>query len=254
LQLSEIRQQFATLSGRHDLVADFSGDDFDDNGADWFLDCGQRWLDRKATHKKMYSWYKEDITAGDYKLNFRYCTAVKEVWVMGADTDRAQLSKKDYNWMRSEYAEGASNEDQGVPKYYSPIVLNLGPDQIALTSSDYTDEFTYDADEILFSDTADHILYHGILFMPPSDRTLTVSVLGRFWSPPLYPSKADTLKTYWTVHHPDILILAALYSLEGFYRNREGQRDYREQLVEALVDIDAGEAEEEVQDASSMEG
>ena len=254
MQLSTIRQKFCELSGRHDLVTDYAGADYSDNGADWYLDNGQKYLDKKFTHIKRNAWYKKDIAVGDSTLEFRYCDVIKEVWVEGSGIDRHQLEKKDLNWMRSNYAEPHANMTGGEPAYYTPLVLNLGPDQIALTSANYTAQFTYDADEIMFTNEGDHILYSGIMWMPPADVIYTVSVLGKFWAPPLYPSKGDTLETFWTAHHSDTLILAAMRSLEGFYRNREGQRDYEVQILESLDDEDKIAAEEEAQDASSMKG
>ena len=42
MNLLQIRQKFRTLSGRHDLVES----DGSDNGADFYINAGQRHLDR----------------------------------------------------------------------------------------------------------------------------------------------------------------------------------------------------------------
>lgn len=251
MSLLSVRETFATDSGRHDLVTDFSGDDFSDNGADRFLQAGQRLLDRKASFVKGYSWYKKDVSEGGYKLNFRYCTAIKQVWAMEADTDRYRLTRKDLDWIRAKYGKAYADLTTGSPSYYTPIVANLGPDQVALTTSNYTDEFTYDYEEILFSDTADHFHYNAILWMPPLNKTYTISILGRFWSPIL---TGDTMETFWTEVHPDILVLSALYCLERTYRNREGMADYMTAILDAISDLDRDMVEEEIQDHDRMEG
>jgi len=254
MSLIAVREKFALLSGRHDFVTDFAGGTYtlaDNSLADWFINSGQKLLDRKASFAKAYSWYKKDVSAGDYKLNFRYCVAVKEVWAKTADEDRYELTKKPYSWIRNRYGETYSDIQQGDPGCYAPIVVSLSPDQIALTSADYTDEFTYDEEEILFSDTADHFLYTGILFMPPSDEDRTISIKGRFWSPPL---SSDTDKSYWTEVHDDILIAASLYQLEKFYRNREGMRDYMSTILDDINDLDKDVVEEEAAKADQMEG
>lgn len=254
MSLLEIRERVAREFGRHDFCTDFAGADYTDGSSgvsDAFINDGQRVLDRKANFVKGYSWLKKDVTAGIYKLNFRHCSAIKEVWAMNADTDRYKLRKRDLSWVRNEYGEAYANLTQGDPSDYSPLIVNLVPDQIALKTTDYTDEFTYDHEEILFADTADHFLYSGIMFMPPVDETFTISVLGRFWSPPL---SSDTDETFWTEVHPDILSLATMYCIERTYRNREGMADYMSTIMDAIGDIDRNLVEQEVQDKDSMEG
>ena len=258
MSLNDVRQQFATLSGRHDLVADFSGDDFDNAssgiGADFFLDAGQKMLDRKASLRKLYGWYKKDLTSGEYKLKIQQACVIKEVWAMPADSSRYQIEKKDYNWIRKTYGDTYTDLTVSSPIVYCPLVMNLSPEQAALTSSNYTDDFTYDAEEILFADqddtTTDHYNHHGILLMPPADETYTVSILARFRSIKL---TAD-VKTVWTEVHPEILVLAGLYSLESFYRNTEGMKDYMSAIVDHLNDLDKDVVEEEAQDLDSMWG
>jgi len=254
MSLLEVREEVARWSGKHDLVTDFGGDDFTDSGngvSNWLINSGQRLLDRKASFAKRFSWLKKDVAVGTYKLNFRHCAAIKEVWAQSALDDRYQLGKKSLNWMRKEYGDVYADLTQGDPSYYAPLVVGLAPDQATLTTSDYTDEFTYDHEEILFSDTADHFLYSGIIFMPPVGEIFTVSVLGRFWSPPL---SNDTDKTFWTEVHPDVLVLAALYCLERFYRNREGMNDYMVAIMDTVADLDKDVVEEDVQDLDSMGG
>ena len=254
MSLIGVRERVARESGRHDLVSDFAAGTYTDSGngvSTAFINDGQRLLDRKANFVKGYSWLKKDVTAGTYKLNFRYCSAVKEVWAMNASTDRYKLVKKDLSYIRKNYGDVYASLSQGDPEMYSPLVVNLAPDQIALTTTDYTDEFTYDYEEILFSDTADHFYYSGILWMPPVGETFTISILGRFWSPIL---SADADKTFWTEVHPDILALATMYCIERTYRNREGMADYMSAIMDAIGDIDRNLVEQEVQDKDSMEG
>lgn len=254
MSLLTVRQQFAELSGRHDLVTDFAGGTYTNNaaniGADFFLDAGQRMLDRKFSGIKSYAWYKKDVTVGTYKIKFQSTATVKEVWCMNATTDRYQLEKKDYNWIRVNYGEVYSNLSQGAPEYYSPLVMNLAPEQAALTTVTRTTEFTYDHEEILFTDTADHFNYQGILFMSPADTTYTMSILARFRSVTL----TGSVKTFWTEVHPDILVLAGLWTLEKFYRNREGMNDYMQAILDAVIDLEKDSVEEEVQDLDQMWG
>ena len=254
MTLIATREELARWSGRHDLVTDFAGGDYTDSGngvSTKLINAGQKVLDRKALHIKRYSWHHEDVDAGAYSLNIRYCSSIKEVWAMNATTDRYPLDKVDLRWLREEYGEVYSELSQSDPSYYAPLVMSLAPDQAALTSSNYTGTFTYDHEEILFSDEAAHFLYSGILWMPPVDETFTISILGRFWSKPL---SSDTDTSFWTEVHEELLVWAALYVLEGNYRNREGQRDYMQMIVDALADLDRDLVEEEAQDLDTMGG
>ena len=254
MSLLSVREQFAELSGRHDLVTDFAAGTYTNNagniGADFFLDSGQRYLDRRAGDLKRYAWYKVDVAVGDYKKNFRYCNAIEEVWMADSDGDKWKLEKRDLDYIRSIYSGAYGDQSQGAPLYYAPLTVNLGPDQIALKTTDYTDEFTYDYEELLLADTAEHFLYKGVLWMPPIDEVATLSVKGRFASPPL----TGTVSTYWTEVHPDILLLAGLWSLERFYRNTQGVNDYKIQIDEALSDLDKDGVEEQIQDLDQMWG
>jgi hypothetical protein len=249
MSLLAVRRDFAKLSGRHDLVTNFGAGTYTDNGADFFLDSGQRMLDRKAGFLRAYAWYKKDVAVGSYKLIFQKSAVVKEVWVKCSGEDRYQLEKKDLEWLRTEYGDDYSALDQDAPLYYSPMPINLAPTQSALTGTTYTTEFTYDVEELSLP-TDDYNAYSGILFMPPVDQTYTVSVLGRFESKTL----TGDVKTWWTEVHPDILILAGMWSLERFYRNSEGQRDYMLAINDAINDLDRDLVEQEVQDIDEMEG
>ena len=112
------------------------------------------------------------------KLEFLYARAIKEVWIMDSD-GRSKLTPKTLSWIRKTYADVLSDIDTGTPLYYSLAIIGLSPEQASLTSEDYTDEFTYDVDEIRFGD---HYLYNGIIFMPPSDGVYTVTIIGEFFS------------------------------------------------------------------------
>lgn len=252
MSLIAVRERFARESGHHELVDDFAAGTYTDNGADFFINAGQRMLDRKASFLKSYSWYKKDATVGTYKLAFQYCTAVKEVWMMATGEARFELTIKDLNWIRANYGESYSTQAQGTPAYYAPISIGLSPEQEALTAvggaSPYTAQFTNDAEEITFGN---HFAYNGILWMPPTDKTYTVSILGRFNSKTL---ATDTDVTWWTESHPDLLVLAAMWALEGFYRNTEGQRDYMTMISDAIGDLDRDVVEYEVQHINEMEG
>lgn len=246
MTLKEVRTKFVEESGRFDLVVDRT--DYADNGADWYIKTGQKYLDSKIDTHKSVARYHKDIAAGDIKLELLYCRAIQQVWVTNAD-GRSELTKKSMKWLRTEYGyDFASSEiDQGTPLYYTPAILGLSPEQAALTAENYTDEFTYEGDDIKFGD---HYSYNGILFMPPSDGVYTLSIFGLFDS---YPLSSDDAKNFWTELHPDLLIRAAMWALEFAYRNRQGMLDAEEGMRQLLLGIDYNLAEEDIAGGVSME-
>ena len=251
MTLIATREEFCRRSGRHSLCTDFAGGDYTDNGADRFINAGQRYLDNKGSFLKAYAWLRKDIAINDYKLVFQDCQSIKEVWIQNAD-GRSQLDKMDLETLRNEYATAQGDMDSGTPVNYTPAVIGLAPGQATLTAAGgaapYTDEFTYDYEDLTFGD---HWRFNGILFMPPTDVVFTVSVLGRWYS---LRMSTDAQMTFWTEVHEDILVLASLMMLERFYRNTQGVNDYKTEIIDSLNDIDKNVVEEEVQDLDQMEG
>ena len=85
--------------------------------------------------------------------------------------------------------------------------------------------------------------------MPPPDGNYYVSILGTFYSPTLSATLSGSTwtqtKSFWSEVHPDILITAALYKLETFYRNTEGAKDWKSALMIDVADLDKDVADQE---------
>jgi hypothetical protein len=60
--------------------------------------------------------------------------------------------------------------------------------------------------------------------------------------------------SFWTEVHPSTLIKAALYELEGFYRNTEGQKDYLATLRSDVTGLDNDAVEQELVGTLQMGG
>lgn len=181
MKLEDIRGEFITRSGRNDLVKALYGVTNIDNGANFFINAGQRFLDLKQSNPESINRYIADISSGTYKLLFTDCRAIGEVWIANTD-GRVQLTKKSLNWIRTEYGEDYSSLDTGEPLYYAPMVYRLSPSQALLTSSDFTGKYDYGG--ISFS----KIGYKGVIIVPPADGTYTVNVFGLFFSGTLVDS------------------------------------------------------------------
>lgn len=77
--------------------------------------------------------------------------------------------------------------------------------------------------------------FDGILFDTKVDKAYSVEVVGKFYSKIL---DTDTDKSFWTIRHPDLLVLAAAYCYERLQRNTSGMRDWLEAMAPLLEQID----------------
>lgn len=359
MTLLELRKLFVERTGRYDLVTDYAGGDYSDNGADMFINAGLRWIDWKATTQRAHAWYRADIGTRDFKLYFGRARSIKEVWLVDED-GRTPLERKSLGWLRENYgsdlgtkavgsatfqknlADGdtltvgsetytfrnqpsgdydvqigstasetaanlaskinstsddlvakkvsdyvvrimwdhygsAGNDvvftttsgdltldgsgylggtragsdgsvDIGEPAYWAPLVVRPAPTQEAITEVDYDLYYSYDYHDVRY---AGWQLYRGILWMPPADGTYTISVLGLFLSTEL---QNDSDSNFWTEVMPDLVIQAAAYKMEGFYRNREGAAAWREQAMDTVTDLVFDDVEEEIAGVNQIGG
>ena len=240
MTLTQIRALFESRSGRSDLV----NADGSDNGADFFIQSGQRTLERLVEVDKSWARSYKTLAAGDYYAIFKGCRAVKEVWLSTAD-GRVRLEKVSQREMREEYYEDAPDAvTQGDTLSYCLISLRTYPDADAVVIDYlYDDELTDDA-------TTDYE-YTGIIFQPPPDVAAQLEVFGLFYSPKL---SDDADKNYWTVNHPEILLIGALYQLEVAYRNTEGANDWMRAIQLELVGLEKDWVESEIADVTQIEG
>lgn len=237
MDLHDIRTKFVVLSGRYDLATNDGGEDYDtDNGADFFINAGMRFLDKRyQTHKTVASYFKE-VASGTYYLTFANCFAIHEVWC-NDDEARWKLSRYSYKEIKEAYNGLVSATDEGEPLYYCPIWLR---------AADATDFESLGA-FFNYVKSDDDGTYNGILFAPATNDSYNIEVVGRFYHDEL-SNNAD--ENYWTLVAPDTLIKAALYQHEVFNRNQSNS-DYWLKAME----IDGVELEKNLvdQESSDME-
>jgi len=240
MTLSEIRALFETRSGRSDLV----DEDGSDNGADFFIQSGQRTLDRMVETEKSWARSFKTLAAGDYYAIFKGCRAVKEVWLSTSD-GRTRLTKVSQTELRKTYDEDAPDEiDQRDSLVYCLISLRTYP-------SDSKVIIDYLYDHKLEDDATDDYEYKGIIFSPPPDVAAQLEVFGLFSSTTLTD---DDDESYWSVNHPEILLMAALYHLEVSYRNTEGAKDWMGAINFELMNIEKDWVENEIADVTQISG
>lgn len=245
MNLLQVRQWFIRESGRYDLVVDTTS--WVDNGANAYINAGQRMLDRMLDHKKMLARNFQNITADQNVINFTACRAVKEVWIFGTGVARKKLERKTINWIREQYPDMETSVITGQPQYWAPAILRVAPEAEGLTMDDLDIIANY-ADVMYES----HYAYNGVLFAPVSDGTYTLETWGLFYSTEL---TTDTQESFWSVNHPELLVMAAQCVVEKFNRNAEGVRDWKLSIVEEIQTLAFDLAEEDFDaEGTVMEG
>lgn len=236
MNLLGIRQKFIGFSGRYDLATTVGADAHDtDNGADFFINAGMRFLDRKYQTPKAYGRRFDEVAADSWYLTFANCLAISAVWC-NDDEGRWQLTKYPYDSIRKSYPDLVSQHETGAPRFYTPLVLR----SIEATDIDAQGQF------FNYVMTADDGTYNGILFVPATDGSYVIETIGRF----LHGELSDnTDENYWTTVSPETLIKAALYQLEVSYRNTEGAKDWFN-----AFNLEATEMEKDFVEQESNEG
>jgi hypothetical protein len=250
MDYSDVRKKFAELSGRWDLLTST----YEDAGADFFLNAGQKYLDRMMDTGKMNARYPVIMAAGTIVAKTVGLRSIREVWVVNVD-GKTQLSPCSLQMLREYYSEESANVAQGCPAYYAPAILRPFPDTLASTTGMYDVE-----DLLLYSGTApaQHFNYNGIIVMPPPDSIYTLQIWGLFYSPTLSATLSGSVwtqvKSFWTEVHPEILIEAAIYKLHSLYNNTTAAADYKTALFEDVTGMNHDAADEDCTGSMVMGG
>jgi hypothetical protein len=241
----EIRKKFVEISGRYDLINPAT---WEDNGADFYLNMGQRVIDRQLDSKKMEARYPFSLTAGSVIVKTPGLRSVKEVWIANAD-GKAQLTYVPQNKFRGGFATESNLIDRGIPLYYTPATFRPFPDELTTVVG------LYDVEDLLLSGT--HYTYNGVIVMPPSDDDFTLTIWGLFYSPELSATLVGTTwtqtKSYWTENEPYTLLEAALSRLATYAGNITSAKEHKEAMLEDLRTLDFDAVEEMLTDDMEME-
>lgn len=251
MEYKDIREKFAQLSGRYDLI---NPDTLEDAGADLFLNEGQKFLDNLITLPQSRASYPAVIEAGGFYVRVQRLRAVLKVWATASDGSRTELVKKDISTLREWYGEEYSLITRSAPAYYAPVSFRPYPDTVLTATLAAADAKDY-AD--LITDNT-HYAYNGIILLPPADARYTIRIEGLFYSPELSATLSGAVwtqtKSYWTEVHPMTLIDAAIYRLSSFYGDEGVMKLKRSAVTDMLAGMDANVVEEESAGVDQMEG
>jgi hypothetical protein len=239
MNLLQIRKKFKQLSGRHDLV----NEDYSDNGADFFINEGRKYLDRLTETQKSWATQFKFLNVGEYLVTFPYCRAIKEVWV-NSSTARWQLEKKLLQDLITDYGTGVvSGLTNGTPLYYAPCISRTSPEDMSaaekLTFASYI-EIPAKMD----GDT------NAILVNVPTDAILAVEIKGLFYSMEL---TNDTDSNYWSEVHPLLLCMAAMRQVEVVYGVTQGVADITASISSEMSQLGMDLVDEIISEQSEIE-
>lgn len=242
MNLLEVRTKFIELSGRYDLVQNTTS--FADNGADFFINRGMRFLERRFTPPQATARVFTTLALGAWYTTIQRCRTLLDVYLTDDTTGyRSRLTRKSPEWLRAHYPKKPSMVTAGQPVYYAPTVIRTTPMEDLFTIDRVGTEVVYGASK--------YFGCNAILFMPPADQAYYLELIGQFFHPEL---SADNDSNWWTVEEFDTLILAALYMVEVHNRNTAGANDYKAQIVEALQGIEFDAVEDDVNQRDQMRG
>ena len=249
MNLLQIRTQFAQISGRYDLV---NPSTFTDNGADFYIQQGQRSLERRTNINPTRAKYYVDLSIDDYLAKFQNCRAIYSVWVMNSEsrTEVVKLEEYDLRAIHQQYVENMystplSTMDSGRPIYYYPTNLRRSPE----SSTGYSDSETLSS----YMDTVSpyNTSYTGIILLPKCDEAYGLEVDGLFYSPAL---EEDDDQNYWSDNHANLLVWAALRELEIMFRGSKTASAWESFIEAEIMNIDKDGIEQQINSTHEFRG
>ena len=240
MNLLQLRTKFRSLSGRFDLV----NSDFSDNGADFFINEGRKYLDRLDETQKSWASCFRFVEIGHFSAAFPYCRAIKEVWAATISA-RWQLKKKSLQDLTAGYLTGLpSSRNTGSPLYYAPCIVRYVPENAEAGDIEAFAGFT-DVEAGSYHE------YNSVLLSVPADEQIMLDIRGLFYSMELIE---DTDKNYWSEVHPMLLYMSAMRQIEVSNRNSQGVKDWTSSIRDEVSQLGMDLVEELIAEVDQMEG
>lgn len=240
MTLRQIRKMFVEKSGRYDLW----NDDGTDNGADFFIQRGQRHLENLVFNGRQETEHYVTLN-GVSQFCLPDVRIVKSLFVKTIDQKRTELNRISLAQAREYVIEEMT--DCSTPKFY--CVFNtrgaygedlVDPEGCFLSASDdITTGLTYSK--------------MGFLLLPRvSAGTVLEVVVHTTTREPLLTADDDV--NTWTEEWPELLLYSAFRVLEITYRNTQGVKDWDQAISSILIPLDMDWVEDDMQNATRMEG
>lgn len=235
MNLLELRKKVIEVSGRYDLI----GEEFSDNGIDFYIMAGMRYLDDLVESQKDYAHFYKYLLQGEWNIQIPYCKSIHAVYI-SSQTEKWRLEKKDLDWLVLNcYSELASQLDQGPPIYYATVATRMvGTKPPSL--SYYMDYIVPTSNE-----------YNAIALLPITNSTLMLDVIGKFYSTPLTKNEDSN---FWTEVYPSTLVKAACREIEIYNQNQSKTTAWTNTILQDLDGINKNLVDEDSAEIDQMEG
>lgn len=224
--LATVRDSFLRDSGRFDLGT-VGGED---NGADWFINSAQRYLDRLQETPMSFRRFQSDYDRGEGNFVIQDLIAPKKITIEN-DFGKSKLYHKEYDELVEIY-DPEQEIQYGPPLYYDFAIAGLSPELSDLGYHNYAEQFTRQSTDVKFGN---FWKTKTLVIRPVPDVSGTLILYGRFYSPIL---REDEDRSYWTEEAEQALVFASLYMLEASMRNRDASQYWHSLLGNELNVID----------------
>lgn len=241
MRLEELIDEFKEASGRIDL---------DDVAITMHLNRGSRLLDRRAKREKYESRAHTALQPLEYIMTTDPdLRSVKQVWAATA-TKRWQLGELDLATMRDLYNTSPHTVAPGAVTSYALTSVTLAPGGPADGANPSADFWSQWAGDLLFSNSSG---YRGMILYPVPEEVTVIEIIGNYYTPALR-AEVGYDKNWWSINHTQLLIHAALITLDANYRNTGGAKDLYAFIDEELREIFYDDIEEGLYQSSAMGG
>lgn len=220
MNLVTLREEFVKKSGRYDLVVDAIN--WADNGANFYINSGQRMLAKMLELRSKVIAVSVNLNPGEYEVDLQATARIiSNVYAIDSDGEKVLLTFKTHDWITYEFGKGVEDIDAGVPYYW-----------------------TYKTGD---SETAARLIH----VVPPVSEACTIETHGHFM--PVDMSD-DADESFIAAEWPELLLKAALYQLEVFYRNTEGAKDWLNAINTEVQLLDFDDCADISSQINQMEG
>lgn len=199
MNFGDLKELFVEVTGRQDLLIGSGALSIEN-----LVDGGKRLLDDRYGAPDALKTYRANVSPGDYLLDgIELMRVPKSVWATSTSY-RSQLGHKELDWMRRYYSAAPSSVAYGMPLFYS-LLINLSPQLADLSGA------TYDDWDAIVNNPEGKF---GLIFMPPADQVMTITINGLFYSKRL---TEDEDVNFWSECYPHELVKAASLYHEMLY-------------------------------------
>lgn len=242
MDLVTLREKFVRLSGRYDLVVDTT--DWADNGADFYIHNGQKLLERLVeVPMNVGSFYKE-LAIGEYAVSWEHSTrAIKEVWVE-TSTARRKATNVSLIELKQAYYDLVSAQSEQQNDWYYAVADLRGID---VTDQNALGEYLENVEPagVTVAEA------RGIVLSPVPTTAVVVQIKGLFKQ---FVLSDDGDENFWSVEEPDLLLRAALYTLDTFFHGNSSIRNWYQALLVDVQKIDFDLVDEYSTEITQMRG